>query len=321
MDGVSHQIIALCYDGEPEMRIYRHLDQVTYTHPPTLDGEYLHFAGKTQQPGMVHDFVLGKDPYCSQFDLYSGLADPDYLASIADPLPVGWHHNAIPELVVIYSEVNPVTGEFKVTAWVNDLGLLSASNLSLQVSSRVTTGPDGRCEEDVHFSQVGITLGTIADELKRVRHYHQEMILWAHPPEVKDYSLSLAGVAPPGTTSFEWKAGSCAQVLLYQFDERGYTYIATVFPMLPEGRSWNETPQAEITNARVYPDGRFDAMIEIWDQGLLSHDHLVLVIRSETKKDNTNICWIEEGHGCGENKLKNNSLIRARSESLLVMRW
>ncbi len=184
-----------------------------------------------------------------------------------------------------------------MTAWVNDLGLLSALNLSLQVSSRVTTGPDGKCEEDVHLSQVEIVSGAIADEFKRVRYYHQEMILWPHSPEIKDYSLSLSGVAPPGAISFEWKAGACAQVLLYQFDARGYTYVATVFPMLPEGRSWNETPQAEVTKARVYSDGRFDATAEIWDQGLLSYDHLVLVVRSETKKDNTNVCRTEKVMG------------------------
>ena len=296
-DGKSRQIIAVWYDGEPEMRVYRHLDQVTYTNTPTLDGEFLHFAGKTQHPGMVHDFVLGKDPYCSQFYLYSGLADPDYFASIADPLPIGWHHNTIPKLVVINSDVNPATGDFWVTARVNDLGLLSASNLSLQVSSRVTTGPNGKCEEDVHFSQVEIVPSAIAAELKRVRYYHRETILWAHPPEIEDFSLSLAGVAPPGTLAFEWKAGSCAQVLLYQFDARGYTYVDTVNPLLPAGQSWNKTPQAEVTKARVYPDGRFDALIEIWDQGLLSYDHLVLVVRSETKVSSANTCPTEEVMG------------------------
>ncbi len=58
-DGESRQMIAVWYDGEPEMRVYRHLDQVTYTDTPILDREFLHFAGKTQHPGMVHDFVLG----------------------------------------------------------------------------------------------------------------------------------------------------------------------------------------------------------------------------------------------------------------------
>ena len=67
--------------------------------------------------------------------------------------------------------------------------------------------------------------------------------------------------------------------------------------MLPAGQSWNETPQAEITNARVYSDGRFNATIEIWDQSLLSNDHLVLVVRSKSNKDSANVCWTEEVMG------------------------
>ena len=289
----SHEIIDLWYQGEPEMRIFRHLDQVTYTFSPVLDGEFLHFAGKTLEPGMVHDFVLGEDPYCSQFHLYQGLADPDYGASISDPLPVGWHHNAIPKLAVINSEVNSATGSFKVTARVNDLSVLSAKDLSLQIGSRVITGTDGKCEEATHLSQMKIVSGALADELKMVRYYHETSVLWAQPPKVIDYSLTLAGVAPPGTLTFEWGAGTCSQVLLYEFDALGYTYVATVYPMLPEGRSWNTIPEAEITQSRIYSDGRFEAQIEIWDKSLLAHDHLVLVIRSESRKDNTNACWTE----------------------------
>ena len=293
----SHEIIDLWYQGEPEMRIFRHLDQVTFTHPPTVDGEFIHFAGRTQQPAMVHDFVLGDDPYCPQFHLYQGLADPEYVASISDPLPVGWHHNAIPKLVVINSEVNPATGSFKVTARVNDLSVLSGKNLSLQIGSRVTTGADGKCEEDSHLSQIEIGRDKLDDELKEVRYYHQKSVLWAHPPRVKDYSLPLAGVAPSGTLSFEWRAGSCSQILLYEFDALGYTYVATVYPMLPEGRSWNTVPEAEFAQAIIYSDGRFEAVIEIWDQSLLSHDHLVLVVRSESSKDSSNTCWTEEVMG------------------------
>ena len=296
-DGKSREIIDLWYEGEPEMRIYRHLDQVTYTHPPTLDGEYIHFAGKTTHPGMVLDFVIGNDPYCSQFHLYSGLADPDYSGSIADPLPVGWHHTNIPKLVVINSEVNSATGDFQVTARVNDLTLLKAEDLSLQTGSRTVVGVNQKCEEDTNFSQVKIVLGTIADELKKVRHYYQETVLWAQPPRVKDFSLTLAGVAPPGTLSLEWKERSCSQVLLYKFDARGYTYVATVYPMLPAGRSWNTILDAEVASGKVYSDGRFEAIIEIWDKSLLSHDHLVLVVRAETRKDHTNTCPTEEVMG------------------------
>ena len=296
-DRKSLELIDLWYDGEPDMRIYRHLDLVTYTHPPTLDGEYLHFAGKTRQPGMVFDFVIGKDPYCSQFHLYSGLADPDYLGSITDPPPVGWHHTSIPKLVVINSEINSATGDFRVTARVNDLAPLRARNLSLQIGSRTVGGVNQKCEEDTNFSQVKIVPGTIADELKQARHYHQETLLWAQPPRVKDFSLTLAGVAPSGTLSFEWKEKSCSQVLLYEFDARGNTYVATVYPMLQEGHSWNTPPDAEITHGKVYSDGRFEAIIEIWDKSLLSHDHLVLVVRVETIENDTNTCPTEEVMG------------------------
>ena len=296
-DEKSQRIIGLWYDGEPDMRIYRHLDQVTFTHPPTLDGDYLHFAGRTQAPGMVFDFVIGKDPYCSQFHLYSGLADPDYLGSITDPPPVGWHHTSIPKLVVINSEVNSATGDFQVTARVNDLTPLKAKNLSLQIGSRTVVGVNQKCEEDTHFSQVKIVPGPIKEELKKVRHYHQETVLWAQPPRVKDFSLTLAGVAPPGTLSFEWKERSCSQVLLYEFDARGYTYVATVYPMLPAGRSWNTIPDAEVASGKVYSDGRFEAIIEIWDKSLLSHDHLVLVVRVETRENDTNTCLTEEVMG------------------------
>ena len=296
-DSNALEIIDQWYDGEPDMRIYRHLDQVAYTHPPTLDGEYIHFAGKTRQPGMVFDFIIGKDPYCSQFHLYSGLADLDYLGSIADPPPVGWHHTNIPKLVVINSEVNSATGDFQVTARVNDLTLLKAKNLSLQTGSRTVGGVSQKCEEDTHFSQVKIVPGTIANELKKVTHYHQETVLWAQPPRVKDFSLTLGGVAPQGTLSLEWKERSCSQVLLYKFDSRGYTYVATVYPMLPAGRSWNTIPDAEVASGKVYSDGRFEAIIEIWDKSLLSHDHLVLVVRTETRKDHTNTCLTEEVMG------------------------
>ena len=61
--GEAREIIDQWYQRNPVMRIFRHLDQVTYMVHPTLDGDMLHFAGKTTQPGMVLDFVLGPDPF------------------------------------------------------------------------------------------------------------------------------------------------------------------------------------------------------------------------------------------------------------------
>ena len=55
---------------------YFHLDAVEWTFPPTIDGDYMHFAGRTREPGLVHDFILGDDPYCSQFTLYRNVIQP-----------------------------------------------------------------------------------------------------------------------------------------------------------------------------------------------------------------------------------------------------
>ena len=284
-DPRSQLIIDLWHQGEPEMRIYRHLDQVTYTRPPTLDGEYLHFSGRTKFPGMVHDFVLGDDPYCSQFILYEGLADPHYIASIADPLAIGWSHSQIPEIVAIKSEINPVTGDFKITARVNDQSLLLAQALSLQVGSRVITGSDGYCEDDIHFSQMEIVSGTIADELKEIQHYHEDAIQWAQIPKIENYRIRLAGTAPPGALSFEWKENYCSQILFYRLDKEGYHHIDSVNPMLSDGSSWTKVPRAEIVESRVNSDGSFEAVIEIRDQTLLSHDNVVLVVKAVTEVD------------------------------------
>ena len=84
---------------------------------------------------------------------------------------------------------------------------------------------------------------------------------------------------------------------MYEFDSRGYTYVATVNPMLPAGHSWNTIPDAEVASGKVYSDGRFEAIIEIWDKSLLSHDHLVLVVRVETRENDTNTCLTEEVMG------------------------
>ena len=40
--------------------------------------------------------------------------------------------------------------------------------------------------------------GPIADELKEIRHYHQDAIQRDHLPKVKDYRVELAGKAPLG---------------------------------------------------------------------------------------------------------------------------
>ena len=282
VDAKALEIIDLWYSGQPEMRIFRHLDLVEYTHLPTLDGQYLHFTGRIKEPAIVHELILGKDNYCSQFHIYEGLADPEPVTGLADPLPIGWSHNSIPSTAIINSEINPATREFSVTARVNDHHLLSMEDLSLEVDSRVTVGQDGKCEQGTTFSQVMIEKGTIPDELKTVKHYHEDQIAWDWPPQVSNYQIHLSGKAPPGSISFEHRDGFCGQIDLYRLDESGYHRISSVNPMLSGGQQWTTTPGAEITSGQVNPDGRFEAVVQIWDADLLNHPHVVLNIRKET---------------------------------------
>ena len=48
------EIINFWYEGQPEMRKYRHLDSVEWTFDPVIDGNYLYFAGKIGNKGTVH---------------------------------------------------------------------------------------------------------------------------------------------------------------------------------------------------------------------------------------------------------------------------
>ena len=290
IDSKSSELIDLWYEGDPKMRIFRHQGQVVFSDHPTLDGEFLHFAGKTSQPGMVHELILGNDPYCSQFALFERLADPEYIASIADPMPVGWTHNTVPAIVVVNSEINPASGDFLITARVNDLSVLSAVNLSLQIVSRVSTGTNGKCEEDIHFSQVEIVRDVIQDEIKQIKHYHEDLIEWYQIPEVRNSGMRMVGKAPPGVLSFDDSEDYCSQFTLYSLDVEGYHYLATIAQLLPEGYHWTDA-KAEITEAQVSSDGRFDALVEIWNKDLLSHDHLVLRVRAAPRFDgSTNRC-------------------------------
>ena len=286
-DRKSLDIIDLWYTGTPKMRIFRHLDQVTYTHPPTLDGEYLHLAGRTREPGMVHDLILGEHPYCSQFFLYQGLADPEPLSDLAEPLLVTWKHTAFPKVTILNYDINPSTGDFRVTARVNNDDVLLKDDLSVKVASRVERVTDTRCKENANLSQAKVVRGSIPDKLKTFKHYHEDAIHWDQAPRLENYRISLVGKAPPGELSFQWHDDFCSQLLLYEFDVMGYYYIATVRPLLPEGYSWNDPSIAEVTEARINRDGSFRAGVEVWDHTLLSHDHVVLVVRAESKEDKT----------------------------------
>ena len=81
-------------------------------------------------------------------------------------------------------------------------------------------------------------------------------------------------------------------------DESGYHHISDVNPMLPAGIQWDSTPGAEIVSGSVDSDGRFEAVIQVWDTNLLNHPHVVLRIGAESLIDrSTNQCTPSESMG------------------------
>ena len=145
---------------------FYHMDAIQWTFPPTIDGGYLHFAGKTSEPGMVHEFALGDDSYCSQFSLYHNVINQEWVASIGGPLLVGWSHREVPKLVVVNDRINAATGEFSVTARINDPSLAGIQDLSLLVSSRIALGANNLCGQSGTYSQVLVSTGKIPNHLK-----------------------------------------------------------------------------------------------------------------------------------------------------------
>ena len=290
-EGAALDIINRWYDGQPEMRKYRHLDAVRWTYPPTIDGDYLHFAGKTDQPGMVQDFVLGKDPYCSQFPLYRYSINQKWLASISDPLSAGWHHSETPGVVVVSHHIRPDTGEFSVTAKINGNALSNIGELSLRVRSRVTAGADGLCNESVNYSQVPVVAGRIPSELKAARHYHLDAIQWISPPTISGNTLRFVGQALPGAIRLTWQEGYCSQFSFYERDEGGYHYIDSLKPLLPENRHWTGHITGEVTQQRVSADGTFEALVKLSDKALAGYGNPVLLVRTQAVVDSgTNKC-------------------------------
>ena len=290
-DGPVLDIINRWYDGQPEMRKYRHLDAVTYTHLPTIDGDYLHFAGKTNEPGMVHDFVLGKSRYCSQFDLYEGIDKQHWVASVSGPLPAGWRHNEIPKVVTVNHHISPSTGEFSVTVRINGNALANISGLSLSVRSRVTTGADGLCKESVNYSQVPVIAGRIPGELKAAGHYHLDAIQWISPPTISGSTMRFAGKALPGAIRLTWQEGFCGQFHFYERDEAGYHYIDSLNPLLPDNRHWTGQIIGEVTSQHISADGTFEALVRLSDNALTGYRNPVLVVTTQQALDRaTNKC-------------------------------
>lgn len=234
--GPASEIIETWYSGQPEMRKHEHLDIVEWIHPPTTDGEWLHFSGRIHSGGMIYKPVLGKDQFCSQFPLYDGIGDTKWIASISDPIPVGYRRHKDTKIFMANHRIDPRTGEFQVTARTLDNALWGYGNLSLLIRSQVTTDAAGNCNRGVHYSQVSVESGNIPEEFKRTDHPHEDTIQWTEPPALNGNILTFAGIARPGAVNLEYEAGYCSQVGVYRYDQRGYDWTAWVSPYLTDGR-------------------------------------------------------------------------------------
>ena len=294
-DTPSLDIINLWYQGQPEMRQYLHLDAVEWTFPPTIDGEYLHFEGRTSEPEVVSDFILGDHPYCSQFSLLSDIADLEWVASISDPLTAGWALEEIPEVMVINDRISPQTGEFSVTARINDPALAGNPGLSLLVTGLATAGSDDICEKSVRYSQIQVTTGTIPNPLKEHRHYHADAIQWISPPIITGNTMTFSGRGQPGAIALEWREGYCNQFSFYELDQWGYRFIDSLDPKLPGGQFWAGPLTGAVTHYRIGGDGSFEATARISAGALDPYNNPVLVVTAMEPVDSvTRECGYSE---------------------------
>lgn len=270
---------------------YFHQDAVEWTFPPTIDGGYLHFAGITREPNMVHDLVPGADEYCPQFLIYDGIIHQEWVASVGDPLAVGWSYNEVPKVSLVNHDIDPGTGMFSVTTRINDHALADLRELSLSVQSRVTAEPDNRCASGDYYSQISVVSGSIPDELKLAEHHHQDAIKWTDLPTITGSRLQFAGRAEPGSIHLESREGYCGQFSLYELDEAGYHHIVSLYPLLPDNFEWTTTPPAELVEGRTYTDGTFRATASLSSDLLSRYPEMILVVRTAAKADEaTNRC-------------------------------
>ncbi len=284
-DATALAIIDRWYAGQPEMLKYRHLDAVEWTFPPTIDGQYLHFAGRTTQPGVVADFLLEEHAYCSQFSLLNDAAGQQWLTSISDPLIAGWIHSEIPAVVAINDLINPETGDFSVTARINDPFVASLSELSLLVNGRSMAGQDDLCEESVRYSQALIARGSIPGHLKVQSHYHAGAIEWINRPTVVGNTMTFSGRAQPGALYLEWQDGYCSQLSIYELDALGYHFIDSMDPKAPLGQFWGNSPTGEITSYRTGVDGSFAATATLTPGVLDPYENPVLMVTASSPVD------------------------------------
>ena len=276
---------------EQKQARYFHLDAVEWTFPPTIDGEYLHFAGRTKEPHLVHNFVLGNHPFCSQFKLYRNFINQERVATVRGPLLAGWQHGEVPKIVVVNDFINPEAGEFSITARINDDALSGTPELSLSVSNRARVGADNVCSGTESYSQIVVSLGKIPSELKVAKHYHTGAIEWIGPPTINGNTLKFSGRADPGTINLEWKDGYCGQFSFYERDRHGYHYIDSLNPLLPGNLHWTGPITGEVTTYDLYGGGTFEATAKLADNALDGYQNPVLVVRTATAVDKaTRVC-------------------------------
>ena len=288
-------IINRWYQGQPQMRRYRHLDAIEWISPPIIDGQYLHFAGRIGPEGTVFEPIPGNHPYCSQFVLREGVNETDYVASLADPLAVGWTYDETPEATIINESIDSATGYFEATAKLNDHSIAGRNNLTLLVKSRVTTGKDGYCKTATNYAQIEVEQGSIPEQLKLVKHYHQDEIDWLTEPRLEGNNIVLSGAANPGTLTLHHRKGYCGQLHVYHLTDHGYIYVDNVATILPDDQHWTETPEFEATGWHENSNGTFNAVVKVRNNALDWLSQPILVVQTPARSDQaTNQCGESE---------------------------
>ena len=298
LESINYAQIPVAFGSIPQelkQAAYFHLDAVEWTFPPTIDGEYLHFAGRTTEPGLVHNFVLGNDPFCSQFTLYRDFVNQESVATVRDPLLVGWVHGEVPRVVVVNDVINPATGEFSVTARMQGPNLSAVPDLSLLVQSRVEADANSNCGDSDSYSQVPVSQGQIPSQFKVTHHYHSDAVQWTVPPALTGNTLTFAGRAAPGSIYLEHREGYCGQFSFYELNEGGYQYINSLNLYLPGNQFWSGPITGEVINYRIGGDGAFEATATIAENALAGYQNVVLAATSIAAIDpDTGRCGLSE---------------------------
>ena len=202
------------------------------------------------------------------------------MATVRDPLPVGWLHGEFPGVVVVNDTINPATGEFSVTARINDPALSEIPELSLAVESRVQADASNVCSPGDSYSQVAVSKGQVPSQFKVVQHYHADAIQWTGPPTIAGNTLTFAGKADPGTVLLDYREGYCSQFTFYARDARGYHFLAYLDPFLSGGQTWAGQGTGQVTGYVIAGDGSFEATVELTPNALQAYRNVVLVVNS-----------------------------------------